>query len=99
MLKDVYMAKLFTHKKDTGSATYLLNLHALHNERLETKSEIAAELAYRDGVIEQLSSVLKEIVNWQSHADALSIQKGSNGVRDFYRVKAAQVLKDVGVIA
>ena len=54
----------------------------------------AAELAIAsDARIEALEAALQKIAIWQSHSSELSVDYGSNGVRDFYRLIATQALK------
>ena len=43
--------------------------------------------------ISELDSALQKIAIWQSHSSDLSVDYGSNGVRDFYRLIAKQALK------
>lgn len=43
--------------------------------------------------IESLRAVLQVIAEWKSHDIQLAVDHGSNGVRDFYREKAASLLR------
>lgn len=71
--------------------TMLIGQDALNSLQAENTTLQAGYAAARLE-IESLRTVLQVIAEWKSHDIQLAVDRGSNGVRDFYREKAASVL-------
>ena len=55
------MNKLYTTRDIENLETYLDHLRAMTSENIRSKSEIAAELAYRDQEIERLKCMIESM--------------------------------------
>lgn len=65
--------------------------------RIEALEQDNASLREQNSMVDakcaDLEAALQQIADWQSHSSEFSVDYGSNGVRDFYRLIAKQALK------